>query len=122
MLIRDTRDCVYRRVMDRSVLCELVHPGKVRNERALACSIAHAVVPTGESTLLHRLRTSYEVYFILDGEGIMEIDGETAPIRGGQAVCIPPGATQRVINNGSANLAFLCIVEPPWREEDEELV
>jgi mannose-6-phosphate isomerase-like protein (cupin superfamily) len=122
MLIRDTRDCPYRRVMDRSVLCELLHPDRVGDAGALACSIAHAVVPAGESTLLHRLRTSYEVYFIIDGEGIMEVDGETAPVRDGQAVCIPPGATQRVINSGSTDLAFLCIVEPPWREEDEELV
>ena len=38
-------------------------------------SLAEAVVPAGTSTLLHRHIASEECYFILEGNGTMEIDG-----------------------------------------------
>ncbi|KUG19811.1 MAG: cupin domain-containing protein [Methanomicrobiaceae archaeon] len=121
MLIRDIRDGVYEKVMDGSILCELLHPDREREEIPMQCSIAHAIVPAGASTLPHRLRDSSEVYYILMGEGRMHIDRESAPVRPGQAVFIPPRASQHIENTGEGDLTFLCIVDPRWRAEDEEL-
>ncbi len=122
MLIRGIDDCEHSRVMDGSLLCELLHPARTADAGALRCSIAHAVVPAGESTRPHRLREAAEVYYILAGEGLMHIDGGTAEVRPGQAVYIPPRAVQQITNTGASDLAFLCIVDPMWRQEDEELV
>lgn len=121
MLIRDIAACPHRRVLDRSVLCELLNPGNAREARDLRCSIAHAVIPAGESTLPHRLKKASELYYILSGEGRMHVGGEGQDIRPGQVVLIPPGAVQFIENSGAGELTFLCIVEPPWQEEDEEL-
>lgn len=52
----------------------------------------------------------------------MHIDGESASVRPGQAVFIPPGAVQYIENTGADDLAFLAIVDPQWRAGDEELV
>jgi mannose-6-phosphate isomerase-like protein (cupin superfamily) len=51
----------------------------------------------------------------------MHIDGETCEVRAGQVVYVPPGATQFIENTGPEELAFLCIVAPAWRAEDEEV-
>ena len=52
----------------------------------------------------------------------MSIDGETARVRPGQAIYIPPHAVQFIRNTGSVDLVFLCIVDPAWRVEDEEVL
>ena len=122
MLIRDSAAGIHERVMDRSLLYELMHPDKVVGAEHLDCSIAHAIVPAGESTLPHTLKKSTELYFILEGCGIMHIDREMAPVHSGQIVLIPPGTTQYIRNAGNVDLVFLCIVSPRWEASDETLV
>lgn len=84
-------------------------------------SLAHAQLPPGQTSYLHRLAAS-EVYYILAGRGRMEIDGETEDVRTGDTVFIPPGATQRITSTGPGELVFLCIVDPAWRVEDETII
>ena len=48
MIIRDIADCPRNRVIDGSLLAELLHPDKVPGAQRLRCSIAHAIVPPGE--------------------------------------------------------------------------
>jgi len=122
MLIRDIASCPHERVIDRSVLCELLHPDKVPEAAGLGCSIAHAIVPAGEATLPHMLGCSVELYYILEGFGEMHIGDATADVRPGQIVYIPPGARQFIKNTGTGDLVFLCIVSPGWQAEDEKLV
>ena len=122
MIIRDSATCPHERVMDRSILCELLHPDKVAGAEGLSCSIAHAIVPCGESTLPHRLHSSTELYYILEGRGEMHIDGEVSVVVSGQIVLIPPSKVQYIINTGTGDLVFLCIVSPKWQAEDETLL
>ncbi len=119
MFIRDLKDCPEFLSGDRAVLREILNPAKAA--LALRYSLAHAVVRPGKKTLAHRLRTS-EVYYLLEGHGIMHIDGETAEVTSGQAVYIPPDAVQFIENPGPENLAFLCLVDPAWRPEDETVL
>jgi mannose-6-phosphate isomerase-like protein (cupin superfamily) len=122
MLIRDVANYTHERVIDRSLLIELLHPDKVSGAEGLGCSVAHAMVPAGEATLPHILNTSTELYYILEGTGEMHIGPEQAPVHSGQIVHIPPGARQFIRNTGNDNLVFLCIVAPRWQAGDEELV
>lgn len=119
MLLKDLQDCEAFVAGDNSLLRQLLHPGKIN----IACrySLCHAIVASGQSTTPHRLRTS-EVYYILEGEGVMFIDDESSPVRPGVVVYIPPNAAQHIANTGEADLKFLCIVDPAWREEDEEIL
>lgn len=97
---------------DDSLLREILHPDKADlNPRY---SLAHATVSPGQTTLPHKLKTS-EVYYILEGEGIMHIDGESAKAGQGQTIYIPPYAKQNIENTGGKDLIFLCIVDPAWR-------
>ena len=120
MFIKDLAKCQYFKAFDNTDLCELLHPG--RDELDLPYSVAHAGLPLGATSLPHRLKTSSEVYFILEGEGEMSIDSEKAKVITGQAILIPPGSWQHIRNTGNVDLKFLCIVHPVWRAEDEELL
>jgi len=89
---------------------------------ALSCSVAHAIVPPGEATIPHRLRTATEISSTLSGTGRMHIGEEVREIRAGHAVLIPPQEVRFIENCQKADLVFLCIVSPPLRVDDEELV
>jgi mannose-6-phosphate isomerase-like protein (cupin superfamily) len=122
MIIRDLADCPRNRVIDGSLLAELLHPDKVPGAQRLRCSVAHAIVPRGESTLPHALKNSTELYYILEGSGEIHIGSQSAPVHAGQIILIPRGRKQYIRNTGSGDLVFLCIVTPKWQAADEELV
>ena len=117
MLAKSLPACREITAIDGTKLRELLHPD--RDPAAIRYSLAHAVVPPQIWSLLHLLRTT-EVYYILSGRGIMEINGEQREVSPGDAVYVPPGGQQRIFAQGPEPLAFLCIVDPAWRAEDEE--
>jgi mannose-6-phosphate isomerase-like protein (cupin superfamily) len=104
---------------DSSYLRELLHPGKEPLD--IGYSLAHAVVKPGQKTRPHSLKSA-EVYYVLEGRGLMHIDGERAEVERGQAVYIPPRAVQFIENTGPDDLEFLCIVDPAWRAAEEEIL
>ena len=119
MFIRPLTDCPEFTAGDHSILRELLHPAKQPLD--LRYSLAHAIVKPGHTSGLHSLTTS-EVYYILDGKGIMYINDKSAVVKPGDCVYIPPNAKQKIKNIGSGNLVFLCIVDPAWRKEDETII
>ena len=118
MLIKDLKNCEEFTAGDNTILRELLHPDK--EKLMLRYSLAHAILKPGKISQPHKLRTS-EVYYILEGEGAMHIDNETEKVYPGQAVYIPPNAKQFIENTGKTDLKFICIVDPAWRSEDEEI-
>ncbi len=119
MFTRELKDSPEFIAGDNCRLREILHPDK--EDLKIRYSLAHASVKSGDTTWKHRLRTS-EVYYIIEGEGVMHINGESAPVRPGSTVYIPPRATQCITNTGKTDLTFLCIVDPAWRKEDEEVL
>ena len=65
-------------------------------------SLAEATLVPGQATERHYHGESEEVYFILEGEGDMEIGGERGHVRPGDAVPIPPGTWHTLTNTGTA--------------------
>ncbi len=119
MFIRDLSKIGQFTAGDNSPLKELFNPNK--DELKLNYSLALAIVKPGQSTKKHALKSS-EVYFILKGGGLMSIDQEQAQVKEGQAIYIPPNAEQYIKNTGQEDLEFICIVEPAWKQEDEEVL
>lgn len=119
MFIRSVADCDEIIAGDGTRLRELLHP-----ERGYAFSgrysLAHAVVAAGEKSRAHRLKCS-EVYFILSGEGVMHIGEARAIVLPGDTFEIPAGQMQWIENDGVEPLAFLCIVDPAWKADNEEV-
>ncbi len=119
MLIKDIQQCSEIVGFDGSCIRELLHADEVGGQ--IRYSIAHAELPVGKTALLHRLTTS-EVYFILRGQGKMRIEDEWVPVHPDQVIYIPPQSRQALMNTGSEPLCFLCIVDPPWCAENEQVL
>jgi len=118
MLLKHVKDCEELIAGDDSILHELLHPQK--EDLQIRYSLAHAKVPPGRATKPHRLKAS-EVYYIMAGNGLMHIDKESFEVSPDSAVYIPPNSSQYIENTSDSDLIFLCIVDPAWRKEDEEV-
>ena len=81
-------------------------------------SLAEATLQAQSSTDRHYHRKSEELYFILEGEGVMELDGSTKPIGPGDAILIPPNAWHQITASNTSQLRFLCCCSPPYSHED----
>jgi mannose-6-phosphate isomerase-like protein (cupin superfamily) len=84
-------------------------------------SIARARVGSGVTTSWHRLKGTYERYFIISGRGLVEV-GKVPPqeVTAGDIVLIPPMCRQRITNIGSDDLVFLAICTPRFSRGDYE--
>ncbi|MEM9017885.1 MAG: cupin domain-containing protein, partial [Verrucomicrobiota bacterium] len=67
-------------------------------------SLAEAALPPGGATERHYHRESEEFYFILEGEGKMEIDGTAQPVKPGDGILIPPGSWHQITAGISTSL------------------
>lgn len=104
---------------DNTKLREYLNP--LKEKLRLRYSLAHASVEPGETTYKHLLENS-EVYYIISGEGRMNINDETETVFPGDVIYIPPGSIQSITNSGSGPLKFLCIVDPAWEPEIERVL
>lgn len=104
---------------DGSLIRELMHPAVHGNRRQ---SLAEAVVPVGERTVLHRHLKSEELYHITGGNGFMIMGEERFPISPGDTIAIPPGTPHAVENAGREPLRILCCCAPPYSHEDTEML
>jgi mannose-6-phosphate isomerase-like protein (cupin superfamily) len=78
-----------------------------------AFSLSKARVLPGVTTENHLVRETDEVYYLLSGEGEMEIDGVmVGDVSAGDVVFIPANSSQRIRNAGKGDLVFLCICTP----------
>ena len=118
MIVKALKDCNEFLAGDKTVLRELLHPEKA--DLSLRYSLAHAVVKPGDTSLRHKLTVS-EVYYILEGVGILRIGEESRRVGAGEAIYIPPHSIQSIENIGKTDLKFLCIVDPAWRSDYEEV-
>lgn len=81
-------------------------------------SLAEAALLPGGYTERHYHKASEEFYFILEGVGTMEIDGELRKVNIGDAVLIPAGSWHQITADGGKGLRFLCCCAPPYSHED----
>ena len=79
-------------------------------------SLAEASLPAGLKTERHYHKLSEEFYYVLEGEGLMEIDGEERQVGVGDAVLIPAGAWHQI--RADKPMRFLCCCAPPYAHED----
>ena len=65
----------------------------------------------GQATRGHNHPGQEEVYFFVQGTGIMIVDEEHFRVQGGDIILVPDGAFHRMINDGEMNLIFNCVFD-----------
>ena len=79
-------------------------------------SLAEATLPAGGETERHYHKVSEELYYLLEGAGVMEIDGEEREVGPGDSILIPAGVWHQI--KATEPMQFLCCCAPPYAHED----
>jgi mannose-6-phosphate isomerase-like protein (cupin superfamily) len=61
----------------------------------------------------HRHKVQEQIYYILEGEGLMEIEGERTVVHPWTVIFIPPGVEHGIYNTGMVDLKFIVVTTPP---------
>ena len=84
-------------------------------------TLAEARLPPGARTTPHHHVKTEEIYYILEGAGLMRVADRTVAVEPGDAVAIPPGASHQITNTGLTVLKFLCCCAPGYEHDDTVL-
>ena len=60
----------------------------------------------------HSHNIQEQVYHVIEGEGMMEIDGKKHVVRKHDVIFLPPGIEHDIQNTGLVDLVFLVITSP----------
>ena len=61
---------------------------------------------------LHQHKVQEQVYHVLDGEGLMEINGVSKVVRKHDVIFLPPGVWHSIRNTGLGDLTFIVVTTP----------
>ena len=98
---------------------QIFHPHNTLD--GIRYSLAQSTIQPGKKSKSHKMKTS-EVYFVLEGKGVLHIDDVPIIIEEHQSVFVPPFSIQYLENTGNEELKVLCIVDPAWKKDDEVLL
>lgn len=81
-------------------------------------SIATILLDPGKSSTPHFHKEMEEIYYIIDGEGFIEIDEQITAIKSGHAILLPIGSKHKITNTGKNVMKFISVDSPPFIETD----
>jgi len=116
VFVKKLKDCEPLIANDGCIIRELLHPAN--DSVDLPYSIAIATVEKNQQSYAHKLEQD-EVYYILQGEGCININDETRFVSSGDIIVIPANSSQWIKNEGKNELIFAAIVSPPWTKEGD---
>jgi mannose-6-phosphate isomerase-like protein (cupin superfamily) len=93
-----------------------------RNSAIRHQSLAEARLPPGAATAPHFHPRAEEIYFLLEGRGRMQVEGDVRDVAPGDAIAIPPGMRHTIVNTGGETLRFLCCCAPGYEHDDTVMV
>jgi mannose-6-phosphate isomerase-like protein (cupin superfamily) len=91
--------------------------GKIFPSRELADNAGFVLIETetGHETTIIEHESNF-VYYVLEGSGVFEVNGEPEACTAGDLVVMPMGSKFTY----KGKLKMLLISTPPWREDQEE--
>jgi mannose-6-phosphate isomerase-like protein (cupin superfamily) len=115
VFVRSIEDAESFTTADGSTIRELLGlpTAPIRNQ-----SLAEATLEPGQATERHFHAATEEIYYVVEGAGEMELDGDRRMLAVGDAVLIPPGAWHQIRAADAGTLRFLCCCAPAYTDED----
>ncbi len=111
-LIRNIAEIPWQRMPahDEGALSKLlVHP-ETTGSRHLDYRISTYAPGAGVDRHAHRVQE--QVYHVLEGEGLMEVDDITRVVRRHDVIQLPAGVPHRILNTGIGDLVFIVVTAP----------
>jgi len=69
-------------------------------------------MPPGAAEVRHYHEAAQQFFYILEGEAVMEVEGETLTLLRGEGLHIPPGKPHQIRNLSAEAVEFLVISQP----------
>jgi len=86
------------------------------------CSLAEELLPPGHAVTPHYHATTEEIYYILEGTGLMGVGPETSQVGPGDAIFIPRGSIHTLRNTGDAPMRIVLVCGPAFSRDDERFI
>lgn len=90
--------------------------------RCANVNMAEAIVGIGKTTKYHYHKRSMEFYYILEGYGMVEIEGEEKEVSKDLLIIIPRMKKHQIRNIGKEPLKFLCFRAPPYDDNKDTVL
>jgi mannose-6-phosphate isomerase-like protein (cupin superfamily) len=84
-------------------------------------SVIRERVPPGAGEALHRHQRAEQVFIVLSGELLIEVESVAATLRAGDSLEVRPGSAHRVSNPGGIDVWFLVVSAPSTRGDRQNL-
>ena len=78
-------------------------------------------MPPATSEVMHLHARATQLYFVLEGEAVVDVDGHAEVLRRGEAVVIERSTPHRISNRSETPLEFLVVSSSPTRLDRENL-
>jgi mannose-6-phosphate isomerase-like protein (cupin superfamily) len=85
-------------------------------------SLAHVAMNAGDVSLGHWHSRMTEIYFVLDGNGILYYGDRAIGAEKGTYLMLPPGIPHKLRNVGDSSLDHLVLAMPPFNRKDVEIL
>lgn len=87
--------------------------------RITQCSLAEETLPPGAAVTPHYHLELEEIYYLIEGQGLMTVGDEEREVQAGDAIYVPCGARHTLKNTGTEPLRLLVTCGPAFFYEDE---
>lgn len=78
-----------------------------RGEVPHVTSFSSARLAPGQAAHAHSHADMHEVFYVLSGRGVIEVDGVAAPLEAGTCVAVAPGESHEIRNTSAGELVLL---------------
>jgi len=116
MKIVKIEECEVYEADEHALAREFLGP---RNTGLKNLSVAEITIPPGVRVKKHYHLKSEETYHVVQGQGMMHLDGEEHPLGPGEAVAIQPGQWHTIENRRQESLVMIVTCSPPWSPHDQ---
>lgn len=80
-------------------------------------SVIEEMMPPGAAEIRHHHKKAQQFFYVLAGEVMMEIEGETTLVAAGSGIRVLPGSRHQIRNPASTAARFLVISQPPSHDD-----
>ena len=81
--------------------------------RSAGLSVIQERVPPGGRETRHVHARAQQFFFVLSGEAVLEVDGQSHVLRAQTGLEVPPGVPHQFRNESDRDVSFLVISQPP---------
>lgn len=84
-------------------------------------SVKQERMPAGTAEKLHFHNMAEQVFYIIKGEAVLDINGERFSVKAGESISVQPGSRHFISNDSQDEVEFLVISSPSTHNDRIEI-